>query len=229
MRFLLIDTCTERGVIAFGNQQNLLFERNLPLGLNQSKFLMPCLKEALAPYGHSLVLDAIGVGMGPGSYTGIRMGVAVAQALAYSWKVPLIGVCCLDGFVPSESPLHFAAILDARIGGVYFQQGWSDQDGIHYQDGPRVLPLDEVGKYLKEVTHLITPFAKSLQVKFHQHYPDRNWIWQEQAPSARALLQRIEQRYAEGKIVIPPNHLDLLYLRQTEAERGKAQRKSEQT
>jgi tRNA threonylcarbamoyladenosine biosynthesis protein TsaB len=222
MPFLLIDTCTERGIIAFGDQHDLLFERDLPMGLNQSKFLMPYLEEALKVCGRPPVLDAIGVGVGPGSYTGIRLGVAVAQTLAYVWKVPLVGVCSLDGFVPSEDSVQFAAVLDARIGGVYFQKGWNDSEGICYRDNPCVLTLEEVGKHLEGVTHLVTPTVKSLQVKFNLQYPDGNWIWQERAPFALTLLERIEQKFADGKAVIPPAHLDLLYLRQTEAEREKA-------
>jgi tRNA threonylcarbamoyl adenosine modification protein YeaZ len=221
MPFLLIDTCTERGIIAYGHWQNLLFEKELPFGLSQSKFLMPYLAEALQPLGFPPSLQAIGVAMGPGSYTGIRLGVAVAQALAYSWRVPLVGVSSLDGFVPSETSVHFAAILDARIGGVYFQKGWSRQEGIRDEGHPQVMAWEEVGAHLEGVTHLVTPSAKALQTKFRQHYPDREWIWEEKAPSASALLRKIEQRYEQGKFVVPPNHLDLLYLRQTEAEREK--------
>jgi tRNA threonylcarbamoyl adenosine modification protein YeaZ len=227
MHFLLIDTCTERGVIAYGDQHDPLFERHLPFGLSQSKFLMPYLLETLPSFGHPLILDAIGVGIGPGSYTGIRLGVAVAQALAYSWKVPLVGVSSLDGFIPSESSVHFAAILDARIGGVYCQKGWIDHKSVCYQEKPQVLTLDDLGNHLEGITHLVTPAVKSLQAKLIQHYPERDWIWQEQAPSVHALLQSVEKKFIQGKSVLPPAHLDLLYLRQTEAEREVNKRKSE--
>jgi tRNA threonylcarbamoyladenosine biosynthesis protein TsaB len=222
MRFLLIDTCTERGVIAYGNQIHLIFAKDLPFGPSQSKFLMSYLDEALQPWGYPPPLDAIGVGIGPGSYTGIRLGVAVAQTLAYSWKVPLIGVSSLDGFIPSVPSVHYAAVLDARIGGVYFQTGWREQEGSLHKSYPQVLPIEEIGKQLEDVTYLVTSFAKSLQAKFKQYYPECQWIWEERAPSVQALLQNVEQHFTQGKIIIPPCHLDLLYLRQTEAEREKA-------
>lgn len=215
MRILLIETCTERGVIAYGNQENVLFARELPFGITQSKFLMPYLTEAFQFLGDSPSLDAIGVGIGPGSYTGIRLGVAVAQALAYSWKIPLVGVSSLDGFIPSIPAADYAAVLDARIGGVYFQTP---------QSHPQVILIEEIGKYLKEVTHIVTSFAKSLQAKFKQHYSEDHWIWEERAPSVQALMKSIEQNFIQGKISTPPHHLDLLYLRQTEAEREKALR-----
>ncbi len=224
MRFLLIDTCTERGILAYGDKQSLLVEKELPFGLNQSKFLMPYLVEALQPFGNPPLIDAIGVGIGPGSYTGIRLGVSVAQTLAYSWKIPLIGVSSLEGYVPSADSVHFAAILDARIGGAYLQKGWKSENKIVYEGEPQVLPLEEVGRYLENVSYLVTPFAKAIEMKLKQQYPDREWIWEEKAPSAGVLLQRIEEKYREGKMIIPPHQLDLLYLRQTEAER-EAERK----
>ncbi len=69
MHILFIDTSTERGIIACGNQENLLFAKELPFGPSQSKFLMPYLIEALEPFGHPPPIDIVGVGVGPGSYT----------------------------------------------------------------------------------------------------------------------------------------------------------------
>lgn len=221
MHFLLIDTCTERGVISYGSSAELLFEKELPEGLNQSKFLIPCLVETLSPCGFPPKLDAIGVGMGPGSYTGIRIGVAVAQTLSYCWKVPLIGIPSLEGFIPTDSPVHFAAILDARIGGAYLLKGWSSQEGIRYEGEPHICSLEELGKDLEGVTHLVTPNAKSLEVKLGRLYPDRRWTWEEKGPAASVLLQSLERRFGKGEIVVPPAHLELLYLRETEAERNR--------
>lgn len=224
MRFLLIETCTERGCIAYGNQNEILFARELPCGPGQSHSLMPYLAEKLRSFGFPPPLDAIGVGIGPGSYTGIRLGVSVAQALAYSWKIPLIGISSLEGFVPSDPSHQYIAILDARIGGVYFQKGGKNLAGISYKSVPQVASLEEIGLYLQDVTHLVTPFAKSLQAKLKVCYPDNHWIWEERPPSIEALMQSVEQAYMHGKKIAPPAQLDLLYLRQTEAEREKTRR-----
>lgn len=226
MRILLIDTSTERGIIACGHHADILFVKELPFGTAQSKFLMPLLEEALCTIGLSPPAELIGVGIGPGSYTGIRLGAAVAQSLAYSWKLPLVGVSSLEGFVPSNpsAQLSYAAILDARIGGVYYQKGYVDDEGILQRNHPQMASLEEAGRDLKEVSHFVAPSVKSLQIKLKQKYPEQQWIWEERAPSAAALLKSVEQRYLQGNFVFPPEHLELLYLRQTEAEREKAQR-----
>lgn len=219
MRLLLIDTSTERGVIGFSDHGVLLMARELPYGLNQSKFLMPYLAESLKPYGFPPAsLNAIGVGVGPGSYTGIRLGVAAAQALAYSWKVPLVGFSSLDGFLPDDHSVHFAAILDARIGGVYLQTGFRDFEGHCQRGSPLVCPVEELGIFVEQTTHFVTPALKSLQTKVGLCYPDRKWIWEERPPSIQQIVWSVEKLYNEGKAVAPPDRLQLHYLRKTEAE-----------
>lgn len=222
-RFLFIDTSTERGVIAFRENNKILFERELPFGPIQSKFLLPYLTESLSFLPSPLPLDAIGVGIGPGSYTGIRLGVSVAQALAYCWKVPVVGISSLEGFVPASlSEGRYAAVLDARIGGIYFQIGEIDGKGEVVKGAPQVCPIEEVGEVFEGVTHLVTPSSRALKIKLQESYPSIAWVWEERPPSISAALDSVEDAYLQGKGKCPPEKLDLLYLRQTEAEREKA-------
>lgn len=209
MKILLIDTCTERGLIACSDSKEILFERDLPFGTLQSKFLMPYIQEMFQRFPSFSSLDLIGVGMGPGSYTGIRIGVSVAHTLAYAWKVPLVGVSSLEGFVPSVPDVSYAALVDARIGGVYCQRKG--------ERAPQVIPLSSIIGHLEGVTHLITPNAKTLKTKL---LSDQEWVWEEKGPSAAALLQSVKRSFAQEQVVIPPRHLNLLYLRETEAERN---------
>lgn len=225
MQSLLIETSTERGVIAYGNQTTLIDSKELPFGNSQSKFLMPYLIEVLKSCDSSRPnLDFIGVGVGPGSYTGIRLGVAVAQALAYVWNLPLVGICSLEGFVSSVSVTSYAAILDARIGGVYIQKRGILFGRDRQNTSPQVVPIEELGKYLGEIEYLVTPYASSLQNKLQRHYPERHWTWEERAPSIKDLFRMGEEKFKRGEGVIPPQQINLLYLRETEAERERMKR-----
>jgi tRNA threonylcarbamoyladenosine biosynthesis protein TsaB len=219
VRQLLIETSTERGVIACVEDEKILFCEELPFGLNQSKHLIPDLaKHSIDPKK----IDCLGVGIGPGSYTGIRIGVSVAQALAFAWNLPLVGVCSLNAFVPSEQGL-FAAILDARIGGAYVRKGIKKAKGVEYLSVPEVCPLDNLGKLLMDVTVLVSPHIKMIKSKLDQLYPANSWNWEEVSPSVIHFSQSVSKEYLQGNW-IKEGHLELMYLRETEAEREKSKR-----
>jgi len=219
MHLLIIDTSTERGLIAYCQDHVPIHLHFLPFGLNQSKTLMTDLQTILAPLGYPPPsLDFIGVTVGPGSYTGIRIGIAVAQSLAYAWKLPLVGVPSLHGFVPIHEG-SYAAVIDARIGGVYFLKGKKEQQTITYEGEPQVAPLEEAYQQLKTISCLVTPYAQVLKTKL-LHVGQ----WEESAPSAEALAKSMLRQIEQGKVVIPPQQVPILYLRETEAERARQQK-----
>src|SRR5688572_13316257 len=79
--------------------------------------MLPLIEELLAEAGWSLSsLDRIGVGVGPGSFTGLRIGVALAQGVALGLDRPVVGVSSLQAmaFAAPPAELPTAAVLDAR-------------------------------------------------------------------------------------------------------------------
>ncbi|MBA2369656.1 MAG: tRNA (adenosine(37)-N6)-threonylcarbamoyltransferase complex dimerization subunit type 1 TsaB [Candidatus Protochlamydia sp.] len=225
-RSLLIETSTERGMIGCFDEDEPIFLEPLPFGSAQSRFLMPILAEKMKSHGiEGPTLSCIGVGIGPGSYTGIRIGVAVAQALAYGWDLPLIGISSLEGFIPDIHGISFASIIDARIGGAYLRKGKLDSTGeVQFFTQPEMLPLEKLATYLTGIKHLVTPSSALIQAKLNELYPDNSWIWVEKAPSGRHLGAQIKLAYAQG-LGKKGGHLELLYLRETEAEQEKIKKK----
>lgn len=221
MPCLIIETSSERGVIACLENEKILFTKELPSGQNQSKYLMPELEASLESNGIQLNrLCCIGVGIGPGSYTGIRVGASVAQALAFSWSIPLIGVSSLDGFVPQYDKRPFAAIMDARIGGAYVRKGIKFFNEIQFTTEPEVCELEHLSKWLGQTSLLITPNKSSLKNKLAKLYPNQDWTWEERYPCVLSLSRSIQEVLARNESVSYGN-LKLLYLRKTEAERQK--------
>ena len=66
-------------------------------------------------------LDAIAVGNGPGSFTGIRLGLGVAQGLAFGIEKPVLGISSLKNLAVQSTARNIIVALDARIGEIYWQ------------------------------------------------------------------------------------------------------------
>lgn len=90
-------------------------------------------------------LEAIACGVGPGPYTGLRVGVAAAIAMGAAWDLPVHGLCSLDAIARGEAASHPGVSLevasDARRQEVYWAQ--YDADGRRVA-GPRVRPATDV-------------------------------------------------------------------------------------
>lgn len=215
MKHLFFDTATERGIVGLAEEGGLIESVLLPFGLQSSKHLIPEIVRLLKK--HHLVFSDCGLiscGVGPGSYTGIRVGVALAQSLAFALKKPLIGFSSLSAFKPSVEG-GFAAILDAKYAGIYSQRGVLKGGEVHMEASPEVISLDHVYEALREIKIIVTPNLTPLKAKIDSILPQV--IWEESAPSGVCIANEIHKRYLNGDIS-KEGHLDLLYLRKTQVE-----------
>ncbi|WP_152395101.1 tRNA (adenosine(37)-N6)-threonylcarbamoyltransferase complex dimerization subunit type 1 TsaB [Paenibacillus guangzhouensis] len=97
-RYLAIDTSTAMLTVAVVEGTRVLKEISSSAERNHSLYLIPTVKEVLQSLNmHEQDLDGIIVGRGPGSYTGVRIGVTVGKTLAWVWKKPIVGVSSLEG------------------------------------------------------------------------------------------------------------------------------------
>jgi tRNA threonylcarbamoyladenosine biosynthesis protein TsaB len=101
--------------------ETLLAAAHEDMGKGQAERLMGLLTEVLAAGGKALHdLDAIGVGIGPGNFTGIRISVSAARGLALALGIPAVGVTTLEARAHGL-PRPVTVIEDARRGEVYVQ------------------------------------------------------------------------------------------------------------
>ncbi len=174
---LAIDTSTPRGAVALLRDDKPLaegtFDRSQP---GQNLFDMAA--HLLA--ANQLVVDDLGllaVGLGPGSFTGIRVGIAAAKGMALPRKLPIKGASSFDALaltalpqMPRDCP-QLCVLCDARRDEIYFalydQQGRcvkkcqiatleSVADEIHH---PIWFVSSEIGRYKDEITALFGGFA----------------------------------------------------------------------
>ena len=130
MLTLAIDTATKVCSVALCRDGELLAEYNIHMGMTHSEGLLPQLEQLLKRTNTKKQdIDLIAVSMGPGSFTGLRIGLATAEAMAYSWQCLLHGVDTLKALaynIPLEGFL-LSPVLDAQKGN-YYQALYQWQD-----------------------------------------------------------------------------------------------------
>jgi len=100
MKILGIETSMQRATLAVVEGDAVIAEANLPDGERPSASLLPTLDTLLRAHGVGLKeLRGIAVGIGPGSFTGIRLGLATARGLSLSLNIPVRGICCFDNLL----------------------------------------------------------------------------------------------------------------------------------
>ena len=122
MLTLAIDTATKVCSIALCRDQEILAEYNISMGMTHSEGLLPQLEQLLQRTKIAKEeIELLAVSMGPGSFTGLRIGLATVEAMAYTWKCPLHGVNTLKALaynIPLEG-LVLSPVLDAQKGNYY--------------------------------------------------------------------------------------------------------------
>jgi len=97
MVLLAADTSTTRGSVALKVPDSKVMERDLPEGLPHSETLLPAIQELLAASGLGPKdVTALAVGVGPGAFTGLRVGLSTFKGLAFTSRLPLAPVPSLD-------------------------------------------------------------------------------------------------------------------------------------
>ncbi|CAI2410424.1 UGMP family protein [Serratia fonticola] len=132
-RILAIDTATEACSVAIWNQGEVhaLFEL---CPREHTQRILPLVQQVLAESGLSLSqLDALAFGRGPGSFTGVRIGIGIAQGLALGAELPMLGISTLQTMAQGAWRMTGAqrvlAAIDARMGEVYWGQFERQLDG----------------------------------------------------------------------------------------------------
>lgn len=149
---LAMDTSTTNMSIALLDGDKLLDEHNSVAERNHSIQLLPAIEELLAKTGiDKRELTGIAVGLGPGSYTGVRIGVTVGKMTAWALQIPIVGVSTLEALALSSAMSDeegfvdgwITPVLDARRSQAYtalyaLEQGRTrklEEDGIRLADG----------------------------------------------------------------------------------------------
>jgi len=136
---LAIDTATSRTIVGVIEDGRVLYE-DFHDGATEHGFaITELVSKALDICAEP---DQVVVGMGPGPFTGLRVGITFAQTFALAREIPVIGVCSLDAIVVDES--EYTVAIDARRKEIYWA---SYKDGVRIS-GPTVSKPAEVSNFI---------------------------------------------------------------------------------
>ena len=166
MRILAIDTALDACsvCIATDASDDLLAHESMILGRGHAEALLPMIERVVARAdGGFEAIDRVAVTVGPGSYTGLRVGLSAARAIGLAAGIPVVGVTTLSALLAPLLAVGGASLIvaaiDARHGAVYLQ-AMSMADGIVVP--PSLLPLEEAAARLDGDVTLVGSGAPAL-------------------------------------------------------------------
>ncbi|GAA1302224.1 tRNA (adenosine(37)-N6)-threonylcarbamoyltransferase complex dimerization subunit type 1 TsaB [Streptomyces sanglieri] len=209
MLLLAVDTATPAVTVALHDGTSVVAESGQVDARRHGELLLPAVDRVLAEAGVKLdaVTDVV-VGVGPGPYTGLRVGLVTAATFGSALSVPVHGLCTLDGLAYAaglaglEGP--FAVATDARRKEVY----WARYDDPRTRvAGPAVDRPADIAEQLAGL-----PVVGAGAVLYPEAFPDAR---EPEHVSAGALAALAAERLAAGAELLPPQPL---YLRRPDAQ-----------
>jgi tRNA threonylcarbamoyladenosine biosynthesis protein TsaB len=188
---------------------------------SHSRLLMPMVQQVLAEAQIKVnQLDTIGVSIGPGSFTGLRIGFAAVQGMAYGADIPVAPVSTLELIVATYRRLQNAqsgeimALLDARMSEFNLgRYSLEDNNQIVAQEADQLVSAEQAIEFINaNKPSAIIGDAGNL----FESAPQYAELFTPIYPNAIDLLPMAEQQLAQGSAV-NIEALDLVYLRGTEA------------
>jgi tRNA threonylcarbamoyladenosine biosynthesis protein TsaB len=192
MRILAIDTALgacSACVLEAGQAEPLAIEQ-VAMERGHAEALMPLVERVMkAVEGGFASLDRVAVTVGPGSYTGLRVGISAARAIALAAGIPAIGVTTLAAtaapLIGRESGRVIAAALDAKHGQVWFQALSSQGKPlvslrqVNHRDAARAIgagPVSLVGSAAMAVANEAWAIGLDALVLDESRAPDVTWV-----------------------------------------------------
>jgi tRNA threonylcarbamoyladenosine biosynthesis protein TsaB len=217
MLILALDTSTAKGSLALVTAERLLLEYSLPSPGAYLTLLLPAVEALFAATGRQLgELGAVAVSTGPGNFTGLRIGLATAKALAWSLGCPLVPVSTME-VLAAQFPFYpgpIGVLLDAKRNEVFWGVYLCPADQPQVEEEPRRLPLADLLPRLAPPLMLTGPGLDSYG-DFLQNSLDPEVAWA--PPELRfpraALAARLARRRLAAGGAASPAQLVPLYLR----------------
>ena len=221
---LAIDTATQVSSVAVASEGRLLSELTMQGKLTHSETLLPHIEQVLKMAAvDKSQLTGIVVSNGPGSFTGLRIGLAAAKAMSYVLGIPLVGVSTLQAMayqlpVPG---VRLMCLLDAQKGNAYVESYKWENNNLQVVEAVKVAKISDIvagcGQFAEQVILLGDAVQKKIAGKIELPANVSTAMPHLIMPRAACVAMLGQQRLLAGDA---DNVMDLepVYIRRSEAE-----------
>ena len=149
LTILSLDSSTEACSIALLTEDGKVHQRFMLAPREHTQKILPTIDEVVKEAGLNLAdIDAIVYGQGPGSFTGVRIGISIAQGLAFGLDIKMVGVSTLQAMaqqaLDTNGTQSVYAAIDARMGEVYFAHYRNEAGFMVLQDKEVVIKPEDL-------------------------------------------------------------------------------------
>lgn len=204
MAILVLDTSTDQSAVGILPAHGRPIAAPARVGRRHGRDLIPSIRDLMEQEGLTVRdLRVIGVGLGPGSYTGLRIGLTAARTLAYVNGADLIGFDSLEGWAweAPETACRVYVVADAQRGDVYAADFLREEPGMRLQPlaASRIEPLGAWSSRLQQPAVVMGPGLDSPTIR--AAIPPTLTAHQAPAehPRAIALLSLVEELWKAGR------------------------------
>ncbi len=215
LTLLGIDTSGKTASVAVCSENAVLAQNTVYTKLTHSQVILPICKDVLKNAGLELSgIDGIAVSAGPGSYTGLRIGIAAVKAMCFALNKPCIGISTLESLANNVS-VHkgtICAVMTARLDLVYCAVFRSDGKTVTRVAEDEILPLDELKSRLESESGDIAVVGDAAEKLAGERFITA-------PPHLKLQLASSVCAAAFGKKLGTPDELEAAYLQVTKAEK----------
>ena len=232
MLILAFETSAKAASVALYDGQKLLAESYQNTGLTHSQTLMVMAEDALKQCGKTAQeVTAVAVAEGPGSFTGVRIGVAAAKGFAWGREIPCYGISTLEAMAETLGVYqgYVCPVMDARRAQVYNALFHVSNGTITRITADRAIALSDLGTELKNLPEPVFLVGDGSNLCYNTLLkdvpglvlPPEHRMHQRAVGVALLAARQAQQGIAPGGAELTPN-----YLRLSQAERERLEREN---
>jgi len=222
MKVLGVDTSTMTAGIGIVEEDEILVGVKFSVKITYSEILLSCIDQALKNVSLKIDdIDGLAISIGPGSFTGLRIGLSTLKGLSFATGKPLVSILSLDALAYLSLYCQYPVVtmLDAKKNQVYAAIYETNDGELKRQSDYLVIDVEDLVKRISQKTLFVGPGAKLYQKRLIELLGDKAYfsLAEQSLPSGATVALLGSRKLILGQFEDIVN-LEPFYLRKSEAE-----------